>query len=85
MHLKSALPCALERTFLLLDAPGSPTCRRAVLSDGRKIDSPRFLRRAEKKLRRLQRELSRKAKGSKNGQGARQEATVVIAAINVWR
>ncbi|MFI5794428.1 RNA-guided endonuclease InsQ/TnpB family protein, partial [Streptomyces sp. NPDC051677] len=38
----------------------------AVLSDGQKIDSPRFLRRAEKKLRRLQRELSRKAKGSKN-------------------
>ncbi|WP_316746265.1 transposase, partial [Streptomyces sp. MK7] len=33
----------------------------AVLSDGRKIDSPRFLRRAEKKLKRLQRELSRKA------------------------
>ncbi|MDX3385204.1 transposase, partial [Streptomyces niveiscabiei] len=37
----------------------------AVLSDGTKIASPRFLRRAEKKLRRLQRELSRKAKGSK--------------------
>ncbi|MFD8229530.1 transposase [Streptomyces massasporeus] len=39
----------------------------AVLSDGSKIDSPRFLRRAEKKLTRLQRDLSRKAKGSKNG------------------
>ncbi|KND30869.1 RNA-guided endonuclease InsQ/TnpB family protein [Streptomyces acidiscabies] len=38
----------------------------AVLSDGTKIASPRFLRRAEKKLRRLQRELSRKVKGSKN-------------------
>lgn len=43
----------------------------AVLSDGRKIDSPRFLRRAEKKLKRLQRELSRKAKGSKNRAKAR--------------
>ncbi len=30
----------------------------AVLSDGRKIASPRFLRRAEKKLRRAQRALS---------------------------
>ncbi|MFJ9543731.1 RNA-guided endonuclease InsQ/TnpB family protein [Streptomyces sp. NPDC101225] len=43
----------------------------AVLSDGSKIDSPRFLRRAEKKLRRLQRELSRKARGSKNRDKAR--------------
>ncbi|MFD4607099.1 MULTISPECIES: RNA-guided endonuclease InsQ/TnpB family protein [unclassified Streptomyces] len=43
----------------------------AVLSDGRKIDSPRFLRRAEKKLKRLGRELSRKAKGSKNRAKAR--------------
>ncbi|MFJ7293490.1 RNA-guided endonuclease InsQ/TnpB family protein [Streptomyces collinus] len=43
----------------------------AVLSDGRRIDSPRFLRRAEKKLRRLQRELSRKVKGSKNRAKAR--------------
>ncbi len=31
----------------------------AVLSGGRKIDSPRFLRRAEKKLKKTQRELSR--------------------------
>ncbi|MFE7216795.1 RNA-guided endonuclease InsQ/TnpB family protein, partial [Streptomyces sp. NPDC057611] len=43
----------------------------AVLSDGSKIDSPRFLRRAEKKLKRLGRELSRKAKGSKNRARAR--------------
>jgi transposase len=35
----------------------------AVLSDGRKIASPQFLRRAEKKLRRAQRSLSRKEKG----------------------
>ncbi|MFC7014959.1 RNA-guided endonuclease InsQ/TnpB family protein [Streptomyces viridiviolaceus] len=38
----------------------------AVLSDGRKIDSPRFLRRAAKRLRKAQRALSRKEKGSKN-------------------
>ncbi|MGW4823692.1 RNA-guided endonuclease InsQ/TnpB family protein [Streptomyces sp. NPDC004227] len=43
----------------------------AVLSDGSKMDSPRFLRRAEKKLKRLGRELSRKAKGSNNRAKAR--------------
>ncbi|WP_328549412.1 RNA-guided endonuclease TnpB family protein [Streptomyces platensis] len=43
----------------------------AVLSDGRKIDAPRFLRRAEKKLKREQRRLSRKAKGSNNRGKAR--------------
>ena len=43
----------------------------AVLSDGRKIASPRFLRRAEKKLRRTQKALSRKVKGSKNRDKAR--------------
>ncbi|KPC58867.1 RNA-guided endonuclease InsQ/TnpB family protein [Streptomyces chattanoogensis] len=43
----------------------------AVLFDGTRIHSPKFLRRAEKKLKRLQRELSRKAKGSKNRTKAR--------------
>ncbi len=43
----------------------------AVLSDGRKIASPRFLRRAEKKLRRAQRSLSRKQEGSQNRDKAR--------------
>ncbi|MEU5148253.1 RNA-guided endonuclease TnpB family protein [Streptomyces yangpuensis] len=43
----------------------------AVLSDGTKIASPRWFRRAEKKLRRLQRDLSRKVKGSKNRAKAR--------------
>ncbi|MFD4394524.1 RNA-guided endonuclease InsQ/TnpB family protein [Kitasatospora sp. NPDC058478] len=38
----------------------------AVLSDGRKIESPKFLRRAEKKLKRAQQALSRKAEGSNN-------------------
>lgn len=38
----------------------------AVLSDGRKIDNPRFLRRAERRLRKAQQALSRKAKGSNN-------------------
>ncbi|MGN9796425.1 RNA-guided endonuclease InsQ/TnpB family protein [Streptomyces sp. OZ13] len=43
----------------------------AILSDGTKIDSPRFLRRAEKKLKKAQQDLSRKAKGSKNRAKAR--------------
>ncbi|GAB3883882.1 RNA-guided endonuclease TnpB family protein [Microbispora bryophytorum subsp. camponoti] len=38
----------------------------AVLSDGRKIDNPRFLRRAERRLKKAQQALSRKAKGSAN-------------------
>ncbi|MFF4259141.1 RNA-guided endonuclease InsQ/TnpB family protein [Streptomyces sp. NPDC001663] len=43
----------------------------AVLSTGEKIDSPRFLRRAEKKVKKAQKELSRKQKGSKNRDKAR--------------
>ncbi|GAB2735266.1 RNA-guided endonuclease TnpB family protein [Kitasatospora kifunensis] len=43
----------------------------AVLSDGTVIDNPRFLRKAEKRLKAAQRELSRKAKGSKNRAKAR--------------
>ncbi|MFI1714116.1 RNA-guided endonuclease InsQ/TnpB family protein [Streptomyces litmocidini] len=43
----------------------------AILSDGTKIESPRFLRRAEKKLKREQCRLSRKIKGSKNRDKAR--------------
>ncbi|MFI9360684.1 RNA-guided endonuclease InsQ/TnpB family protein [Kitasatospora sp. NPDC053057] len=45
--------------------------RFAVLSDGSHISSPRYLRRAEKKLQKRQRELSRKQKGSKNRDKAR--------------
>jgi putative transposase len=43
----------------------------AVLSNGRKIAAPQFLRRAEKKLKRMQMELSRKQNGSKNQERAR--------------
>jgi putative transposase len=43
----------------------------AVLSDGQRIASPRFLRRAEKKLRRAQRALSRTERGSRNRGKAR--------------
>jgi len=51
----------------------------AVLSDGRKIASPRFLRRAEKKLKHAQRGLSRKQDGSKN----RDKARVKVARAHV--
>ncbi|WP_449064601.1 RNA-guided endonuclease InsQ/TnpB family protein [Planomonospora algeriensis] len=43
----------------------------AVLSDGRTIDNPRFLRQAEQKFTKLQRALSRKEKGSRNRAKAR--------------
>jgi putative transposase len=42
-----------------------------VLSDGRKVASPRFLRQAESRLKRRQRDLSRKQKGSRNRDKAR--------------
>ncbi|MBO0809323.1 MAG: transposase [Actinobacteria bacterium] len=42
-----------------------------VLSDGRKVASPQFLRRAEERLKRAQRHLSRKQKGSRNRNKAR--------------
>ncbi|PWR15974.1 transposase [Micromonospora sicca] len=47
----------------------------AVLSDGTKVTAPKFLRRAARKLRRLQQTLSRKIKGSNR----RQKAVVKVA------
>ncbi|NJC68086.1 transposase, partial [Planosporangium flavigriseum] len=47
----------------------------AVLSDGRKVAAPKFLRRAARKLKRLQQNLSRKQKGSNN----RKKAVVKVA------
>ncbi|WP_327388940.1 RNA-guided endonuclease InsQ/TnpB family protein [Streptomyces sp. NBC_01207] len=47
----------------------------AVLSNGQVIENPRFLRRAERKLRKAQRTLSRKVKGSAN----RAKARLVVA------
>jgi putative transposase len=41
-------------------------------SDGEKVEHPRFLRKAEKRLKRVQRVLSQKKKGSKNRDRARQ-------------
>ncbi|MFF0245015.1 RNA-guided endonuclease InsQ/TnpB family protein [Streptosporangium sandarakinum] len=47
----------------------------AVTFDGRKIDNPRLLRRAAKKLRKAQQALSRKVRGSNN----RKKAVVKVA------
>jgi putative transposase len=47
----------------------------AVLSDGRKVASPKFFRRAERKLKKAQQALSRKVKGSSN----RKKAVVRVA------
>lgn len=42
-------------------------------SDGKTVDNPRYLRKSEKKLKWLQRQLSRKKKGSKNRKKARRK------------
>ncbi|MEV4754243.1 transposase [Micromonospora sp. NPDC049559] len=47
----------------------------AVMSDGTKITAPKFLRRAARKLKRLQQDLSRKQRGSQN----RKKAVVKVA------
>ncbi|WP_405915375.1 RNA-guided endonuclease InsQ/TnpB family protein [Streptomyces sp. NBC_00728] len=47
----------------------------AVLCDGRKVSAPKFFRRAERKLRKAQRNLARKTKGSNN----RRKAVVKVA------
>lgn len=44
----------------------------AVLSDGRRVESPRFWRKSRGRLRRRHRELSRKQRGSRNRLRARQ-------------
>ncbi|MEV8098336.1 RNA-guided endonuclease TnpB family protein [Kitasatospora sp. NPDC085879] len=53
----------------------------AVLSDGSVIDNPRFLRKAEKRLKAAQQELSRKAKGSKNRAKARRKVARAHAKV----
>lgn len=55
--------------------------RFAVLADGSHIASPKYLRRAEKKLKKQQRELSRKKKGSNNRDKARIKLARAHAAV----
>jgi len=53
----------------------------AVLSDGRKIANPRFLRRAERKLRKAQKALNRKDKDGSNREKARVKAARIHARV----
>jgi putative transposase len=61
-----------ERTIPVVHTPGDSVGidvgleSFATLSTGEKIQNPRFFRKSEKKLKRLQRRLSRKRKGSQN-------------------
>lgn len=50
----------------------------AITSDGYKIQNPKYLTKSEKKLIKLQRQLSRKSKGSKNRDKAR------IRFVRIW-
>jgi len=52
-----------------------------VLSDGRKVPAPRFLRHAERLLQRRQRELSRKQQGSHNRNKARRKVARAHARV----
>lgn len=54
----------------------------AVLSDGKVVTSPKFLRQAERKLRKAQQALSRKEKGSKNRTKARIRVAKVHAKVS---
>lgn len=53
----------------------------AVLSDGRTVSNPRFLRRTGRKLRKAQKALSRKARGSNNRDKARARVAKVHAQV----
>ena len=54
-------------------------------TDGLKVSPPKFLRKSEKRLRRLQRWLSRKQKGSKNREKARHLVAVQHAKVRRQR
>ncbi|MGV9410465.1 RNA-guided endonuclease InsQ/TnpB family protein [Nocardia sp. NPDC003693] len=53
----------------------------AVLSNGKRIGSPRILRQAERRLRKAQKALSRKEKGSKNRAKARMRVAIAHAKV----
>jgi len=57
----------------------------AALSDGRKIDNPRWLRARERALRRSQRNMARKRKGSRNREKARRKVARLHARVTDTR
>lgn len=72
--------CAIEKMAQLETKVGIDVGVKtfAVLSDGREIGNPKHLRKSEKRLAKLQRDLSRKEKGSKN----RAKARVKVAKLH---
>ena len=74
-----SIQCEVEASAPIVEGPAVGVdlglSAFAVLSDGRKVDSPKHLRKAERRLQRLQRRLSRKRKGSAN----RRKAAVLVA------
>jgi len=57
----------------------------AALSDGSIIENPRHLRKTEERLKRVQRELSRKEKGSRNRERARRKLAKLHAKVRSQR
>ncbi len=57
----------------------------AVLSNGERIENPKFLRKNEKKLSRFQRRLSRKKKGSNNRRKAKLKVAILHQRISNQR
>ncbi|WP_211116396.1 RNA-guided endonuclease InsQ/TnpB family protein [Glycomyces buryatensis] len=57
----------------------------AVTSGGKRIESPKFLRRAERKIKKYQRAVSRKEKGSNNRRKARLKLAKVHARVAAQR
>ncbi|MCT9003767.1 RNA-guided endonuclease InsQ/TnpB family protein [Streptomyces rhizosphaerihabitans] len=69
------LPSDPSSVTVIKDASGRYFASFVVETDGRKVTAPKFFRRAEKKLRKAQQDLARKAKGSAN----RKKAVVKVA------
>ncbi len=77
------------------DGPLPPTGREvgvdlglahfAVLSDGRKVDAPRIARKAAAKLRRAQKELARRRRGSANREKSRRKVAKCHARVGDTR
>jgi len=57
----------------------------AKLSNGRTIENPKFLKKAEKQIKKYQRRLSRKQKGSRNKEKARIKVAVAHEKVNNQR
>ena len=75
-----AEPCPLPQTAPVIGIDLGLS-HFVVLSDGRKVPAPRFLRHAERLLQRRQRELSRKQQGSHNRDKARRKVARAHARV----